>query len=210
MDFNNITINFLGDSITQGHGASSEDKGFVSVVGKKTGATVRNYGIGGTRIARQQVQDDFELRGNFCTRMEQMEDADVCVMFGGTNDYGHGDAPFGSFSDRTEDTFYGACHKSISYLAEKYAGKQFFVITPLHRGGEETKNALGHTLKDYVDAIREVAEYYSVPVLDLWASYGINPVIPSVRERFMPDALHPSDAGHEVLADKVISYIRNL
>ncbi len=210
MDVKNKTVNFLGDSITEGHGATCRENCFVSVFGKKTGARVRNYGIGGTRIARQREKDEFEERGNFCDRMRGMEDADVMVVFGGTNDFGHGDAPMGVFSDRTDDTFYGACHTCFSYLAEKYAGKPLFIITPLHRIGELDKNRNGLLLIDYVSAIKEVAAYYSVPVLDLYSEYGINPVIDSLRERFMPDALHPSDLGHELLANKIISYIKNI
>ena len=68
----------------------------------------------------------------------------------------------------------------------------------------------GCVLLDYVKALRETAEYYSVPVLDLYKNYGIYPEIQSVRERFMPDGLHPSDLGHELLADKIISYIKAL
>ncbi len=35
-------------------------------------------------------------------------DADIIIVFGGTNDFGNGDAPFGEMSDRTPYTFYGA------------------------------------------------------------------------------------------------------
>ncbi len=212
MELKGKTINFLGDSITEGVGASSPEKGYVSVIGKRTGAIVRNYGISGTRIARQQVPDGYEKCGNFCDRMKTMDDADVTVMFGGTNDFGHGDAPFGEFSDRTPDTFYGACHTVVSYLAEKAAGRPFVIVTPLHRFRtyEPTKSACGKDLEDYVNAIKEVARYYSIPVLDLYAEYGINPVIDSLRARFMTDGLHPSDDGHELLADKIISYLNNI
>lgn len=212
LELKNITVNFLGDSITEGHGASSPDKCFVSVFGERTGAAVRNYGIGGTRIARQTAEDDFEKRGNFCDRMRNMDDADAMVVFGGTNDFGHGDAPMGTFSDRDDKTFYGACHTCFAYLAEKYAGKPFFIITPLHRLEEfnREKNSNGLILSDYVDVIKEVARFYSVPVLDLYAEYGINPVTDSVRERFMPDGLHPSDAGHSLLADKIIAYMKTI
>ena len=49
-----------------------------------------------------------------------MCDADGVVVFGGTDDFGHGDAPIGTPSDRTYDTFYGACHVLFSKLIEKY------------------------------------------------------------------------------------------
>lgn len=210
MNIENKTVNFLGDSITFGSGASSNEKCFVSVFGKKTGAIVRNYGISGTRISRQQTPDEFERLGNFCDRAKTMEDADIIGVFGGTNDYGHGDAPLGTFDDRTPDTFYGACHTLLSYLQERYAGKALFLITPIHRMSENEKNMHGCVLLDYVKALRETAEYYSVPVLDLYKNYGIYPEIQSVRESFMPDGLHPSDLGHELLADKIISYIKAL
>ena len=46
-----MKINFLGDSITEGVGASAPENNYVSLVGKKTGHEVINYGISGTRIA---------------------------------------------------------------------------------------------------------------------------------------------------------------
>lgn len=58
--------------------------------------------------------------------------------------------------------------------------------------------------------IREAAEYYALPVLDLYASSGIQPNLPAIKERFFPDALHPNDAGHVILAEKIISFLRQL
>ena len=54
-----------------------------------------NYGIGGTRIARQSKQSAEERWDkDFCSRVATMQDeADAVVVFGGTNDYGHGDTP---------------------------------------------------------------------------------------------------------------------
>ena len=48
----NIKINFLGDSITAGVGASAKSKCYVNQIGLKVD-TVRNYGIGSTSIAYQ-------------------------------------------------------------------------------------------------------------------------------------------------------------
>lgn len=219
MELKSLKINFLGDSITFGVGASDPSKGYVSLVAERTGAVCRNYGISGTRIARQQdpYYDGEGIDQCFCTRFDGMDpDADVIVIFGGTNDYGHGDAPIGNFLDRTPDTFYGALHYLYSGLLTKYPKAQFLILTPLHRGYEDWQGPNmpvwdpPKVLKTYVDCIRRVAEYYSLPVLDLYANSGIQPAVPILKELYMPDFLHPSDAGHEIIAKKIIKALETL
>lgn len=222
MELKGIKINFLGDSITQGVGASSEDTVYHAVLKKEVGlAEARNYGISATRFALQtgnitRPKDDYVDVNSFCERYEQMDDdADVVVVFGGTNDYGHGDAEIGSFSDRTPETFYGACHYLFSGLIKKYLGKQIVIMTPLHRLGElavpPTKEPGDFgTLKEYVDIIREVAEYYSLPVLDLFAESGLQPAIKEIQENYIPDGLHPNDNGNAVIARKLKKFLERL
>ncbi len=212
MELKGKRINFLGDSITQGVGASDEAHGFVSVLGTRYGAIVKNYGISGTRLARQKKKSACARHDlDFCGRFAAMEDeADLVCVFGGTNDYCHGDAPFGTFEERTPDTFFGACHVVFGGLAEKYAGKPVIVMTPLHRLEERPVKEGRMALIDYVRAIRRVAEYYALPVCDLYATGGIQPAIPIIRETFMPDGLHPSDAGHALVAEKLAAFIRTL
>lgn len=209
MELKGKKINFLGDSITKGSGASEYRYCFVEQFAAKTGAICRNYGIGGTRIARKKVPSEVaRWDQDFCSRVEEMDpDADLIVVFGGTNDYGHGDSPLGEMSDRTVWSFYGALHVLYTALIEKYPAVPIVVLTPLHRVTESVKQP---ELKDFVAAIREVAEYYSLPVLDLFASSGLQPCVPVIRERFIPDGLHPNDAGHAVLADKLISFLRQM
>ena len=211
MELKNKKINFLGDSITEGVGASEEQYIYLNVVAGECGlAAARNYGISGTRIARQ---DDEELFGNpFCDRYLTMDDdADVIVVFGGTNDYGHGRAPFGTFDDRTGDTYYGAWHVLLSGLLEKYPGGQIVIMTPLHCATEENPSmGNGRPLKDYVRAAKEVAEFYSIPVLDLFAMSGIQPQIPVIREKYCPDGLHPSDAGNRRIAERLAGFLKSL
>lgn len=213
MEISGKTVNFLGDSITEGVGASDKAHCYVSVFGEKYGATVRNYGISGSRIARQRFVTNFVgADDDFCRRADKMEDADIVCVFGGTNDYGHGNAPIGEFSDRTEETFYGACHYLFRTLIERYPDALIIVMTPLHRTGEQAQNPeqkyKPNPLIDYVNIIREVAEFYSLPVLDLYKISGMQPEIPVIKERYMPDGLHPSDKGHEKIADMLASFIR--
>lgn len=222
MKLEGLKINFLGDSITQGVGASSAETVYHAVLKKEAKlAQARNYGISATRFALQKgtewrPKDEFVDVNSFSERFAMMDDdADVVVVFGGTNDYGHGDAPIGGFTDRTPDTFYGACHYLFSGLIKKYLGKQIVIMTPLHRVDEFRNNGSGKpwgsaTLREYVNIIREVAEYYSLPVLDLYASSGMQPEVLEIKENFIPDGLHPNDNGNAVIARKLKIFLENL
>lgn len=216
MELSGKKINFLGDSITEGHGTSGAEHRFSNLIEKKTGAVCRNYGIGGTRIAAQQntVNPGWD-DNDFCSRVEKMDsDADIIVVFGGTNDFGHGDAPLGNMTDRTVNTFYGALHVMCERLIERYPEAAIVIATPIHRCNEaslrgDNKPADIGNLKTYVEIIREVAEYYSLPLLDLYAMSGLQPLVPVIKEKYVPDGLHPNDAGHVILADKMIAFLKN-
>ena len=219
MELTGKKIAFLGDSITEGVGVSSLEHVYWNVVGRQTGAQVYGYGIGGTRIAPNHLAgyDDYVDANWFGTRVEKMiPDADIVVVFGGTNDFGHGDAPLGTMKDRTNDTFYGAYHLLMQQLIERYPYAQLIVMTPLHRIGEEMMpfNETGvrrvGPLKCYVEAIREVAEFYSVPLVDLCAESGLQPRVKLLREMYVPDGLHPKDAGHIKIANCLLRSLRGL
>ena len=210
-------INFLGDSITYGVGTSCENKNFVSVFEKISGSITRNYGISGTRIAPQRVksqEESFDMY--FAGRVSKMNpDADVVVVFGGTNDYGHGDAPLGNFSDRNEKTFYGAMHHLCRTLLETFPTSVIVFLTPLHRLGENNylnENGIRNQapLYRYVEIIKEVTRYYALPTLDLYSVSGIQPEVEVVRKLYMPDGLHPNDKGAELIAKRLYGYLKSL
>ncbi len=218
MELKGLKINFLGDSITEGCGTSSIDKAFWNVLKDECGlAEARGYGIGGTRFAEQRAKEAPIDSLDFCARYNEMDDdADVVVVFGGTNDYGHGDAPIGCESDRTSATFRGACHCLMQGLLEKYSDSVIVIMTPLHRCGEENphpddrKQDISAPLCDYVDIIKTVAEYYSLPVLDLWSVSGIQPKVDIIRQKYCPDGLHPNDAGHKIIANRLAGFLKTL
>lgn len=216
MELKGTKINFLGDSITEGAGTSSHDKMFTMLIEREYGAICQNYGIGGTRIARQKTPTEEKWDRDFISRVPEMDnDADIVVVFGGTNDFGHGDAPLGTMDDRTPYTFYGALHCLYTALTEKYPDVPVVILTPLHRLNEDSpkgdnKPAPVGTLKEYVNIIREVAEYYSFPVLDLFKESGLQPKIPVIQQKYIPDGLHPNDAGNEILAHKIARFLETL
>lgn len=217
MELKDKKIVFLGDSITEGWGVSDPANFYWNGLARKTGAQCFGYGIAGTRIAPQRETSCNPMFDRyFASRVEEMiPDADVVVVFGGTNDYGHGDAAFGTMDDRTEETFCGAFHCLLQKLIARYPKAQLVVMTPLHRLNEETVyNEFGvrqvASLRNYVDAISEIAAYYAIPVLDLYRVSGLQPAVSSLQEQYMPDGLHPNDAGHERMAQKLQGFLNTL
>lgn len=219
MKLQGAKINFLGDSITEGCGTSCRAACFTELLKYKYGLTAaRNYGIGGTRIAHQVIpSEDSVTDRDFCLRVTELDpDADVVVVLGGTNDYGHGDAPFGTPKDRIADTFCGACHELFSALKARFAEAKILVVTPIHRTNDESTAGDGRlqsprpALKEYVRVIRETAQLYGLPVLNLFDSGVLDPNDPEVRENYVPDGLHPNDAGHVILAEQIGTYLEKL
>lgn len=215
MELKGKKLAFLGDSITEGVGVADPANIYFNRIAARTGAEVFGYGISGTKIAAPAPSEDDPCSAlYFASRIDGMiPDADAVVVFGGTNDFGWGNAPLGSMADRTETTFYGAYHMLLQKLIARYPGATLAVMTPLHRLSEDDTdfNEVGvrrmGPLKVYVQAIREVAEYYGVPVIDLYATCPIQPKVEVLRERYMPDGLHPNDAGHALLADRVLGVL---
>ncbi len=218
MELKGKIINFLGDSITEGAGTSCAEATYHSLIKKRCGLKeAHNYGIGGTRIARQTEITSLVRDRDFILRARMMEkDADAVVVFGGTNDFGHGQAALGTMNDRDIRTFYGALHFLIAQLITEYCGKEIVFITPMHRHNEDGRGAwkpdgvVQHPLKDYVNAVKEVCEYYSVPVLDLFACGELTGNTPEWYKEYMPDGLHPNDKGHEIIANKLQKFLENL
>ncbi len=211
MELRNKKINFLGDSITEGAGASKLENCYVEVMRRKYGLLdARNYGIGGTRLAKQRVPSEepkFDLY--FESRVAGMAaDTDIVVVFGGTNDHGHGDAPLGVDTDRAPDTFIGACHSLYKTLKEKFPDSKIVVLTPLHRA--EESRADGVKLEDYVNLIRKIAPQYGLCVLDLYKTSAIRAHIPEVAAQLTVDGLHPNDEGHAILAEEIGAYLLTL
>lgn len=55
-----------------------------------------------------------------------------------------------------------------------------------------------------------MAEYYSLPLLDLFKTSGLQPAVPIIRDKYMPDELHTNDEGHRILTDKILSFLKCL
>lgn len=214
MELKGIKMACLGDSITEGVGVSHMTNMYYNRIQRECG--IRELyidGIGGTRIARQQSpSEDPRIDAHFISRVDAIdEDCDLVVVFGGTNDFGHGDAPLGTPKDRTEDTFWGACHVLCEKLINRFPNAQLVFMSPLHRESEEQigRSDKG-TLYDYVEALQTVTRRFSIPFLDMLQVSGMTPKVPVYKTLYMPDGLHPNDDGQEKIAQRLKGFLLSL
>ena len=205
---------FLGDSITEGVGASSEANKYVNKVAEICGVEVKNFGVSGTRIARQSLPSEYILFDyDFQMRAEVMsKDADKVFVFGGTNDYGHGDAKIGNDNDTSPYTFNGAMNNLLKILIGIYGKDKICFILPIRRFQEEDLFGGGHrkeptlNLKGYVDIIRSKCEKEGVDYIDLYND-GFPKPLTDKGDEYTADGLHPNDKGHLFIAEKIKEYL---
>lgn len=207
-------VAFFGDSITQ-------NGEYVRSYANLTGCTADNYGISATHLAARNSGDSnaFEKRYTKIPTTSKL-----VIVFGGTNDFGHTDtAEFGQFTDGPKTgkyTFYAGLHRLFKGLYDRFMkrGVPVVVMLPIHHGTEidvpefiinadrsfteGTNPTTGKTFREYVNAIREVASYYSLIVLDAYSYSGLSPMteIGSSNRKFFKDGLHLNDAGGLKLA----------
>lgn len=208
-------IYFLGDSITEGAGSDGPETTYVTQVEKLTGLYCVNYGLGGTCIAKNRARFDWvTYNKDFVSRSIDMgNDPDYVFVFGGTNDYGHGDAPFGGIDNDDPYTFYGGLNVLISNLISRYGKNKICFILPLPRFNMsspygENKNVKSHTLNEYIEAMKRILDKYNLPYIDL-SSIFKEPKDTSNSGLYF-DGLHPNVAGHLEIAKSIATYLKKL
>lgn len=120
------------------------------------------------------------------------------------------------------ETFRGRINIGLKYLKSRYPTKQIILLTPVHRErfrmnpnndqpDEEYANAIGHWLDEYVQAVKEAGNVWSVPVIDLHAISGLMPLVDEQKAYYRIkikgkntgeywDYLHPGTEGHRRMA----------
>ena len=223
MELQGKTIAFLGDSITAGSGVieirNRYDNKLMEMLELRE---VYNYGIGGTRIARKRIpSEDPRHDLCFCDRAYDIDKkVDLIVVYGGVNDWIHGDAPFGKSSDKTPATFCGAVNYLMGLLNEEYSNAKKIFIAPGHAfyvglsdkqvSGLPMKTADSKPLLEYVRMIEKAGGIYKIPVLNLYMKLGIDPNVEDDYKKYTVDGLHYNDAGHAKLANCIASFIKDL
>ena len=93
------------------------------------------------------------------------------------------------------NTTRAAVNRFMAYLKHNYPTKQVILLTPIHRGyfncapnniqqDENLANPLGLYINDYIQVIKETADIWAVPVIDLASVCGLFPLEPEQARYF--------------------------
>jgi lysophospholipase L1-like esterase len=190
----------IGDSITQGRFDKDGLSGLDSTTSKSFGELVAetagddnfgNFGIGGALVSDSVGTYAWKSLQTNCGKVTGY---DVVFVCGGTNDYGN---------NVTGDTFKAAYTEVVETLMANNA--EVICCTPIYRHNRQGANTQGLWLVDYADMIKEVAETKGLKVIDL-----LKLTSNSNMPRYMPDGLHPNDAGQGRIAERLKGFLQSL
>ncbi|MDY2686099.1 MAG: SGNH/GDSL hydrolase family protein [Selenomonadaceae bacterium] len=212
-----LVVSCFGDSTTWGANGEKTGGGNAIAWPAKLGAfldvqKVYNFGKKGSRIAVTVDRQD-----SFLERLDAVlaQPADLILLLGGVNDFQH-DVPLGEYGSTDPATFYGAYETILQKLIAAQPQAHLIVMTPMkenfqhptkHYPKSFDKNAQGVTQEAYVEAVRQEAARYSLPVFDLFNESGISPFHPAQQKLYMPDGLHYNEAGYTRLAQRIAAGI---
>lgn len=162
------TLVAIGDSLLHGSKLGNGHT-WVNKMATVYGMYVHNYGKNGNTVAKQEREP---AALPMCERYATMTDgADYVVVLGGANDK-RLDVPLGDNDSTDPTTFKGALRQLILGLTAKYPKAKLLFLTNYNRW--PSKNALGLSDIDYVDAMLEMCAIYSIPCFDNYRCSGIS------------------------------------
>ena len=213
IDFSQISITCLGDSITEAANLSDledyQQYSYPARLKEILGAEkMTNLGIGGSSVGRY-------WDNAFVDRYKEIpEDTDLIIVMGGTNDgFCMDQEELGTMEERKPRTFIGDLDELMRGLKENYPDARVVFVTPL-------PNILHDILrkeKDYllpqtaiVNAMKFLAQEYEIPVIDLYNSNILDTHDAAIIYNYMPDGVHCNSEGYQLLAEHLAAELIRL
>lgn len=172
IDFSDKTYVAFGDSITFGadysRGYAQMDNPYSELVASTLGMkSYKNAGISGATLCTNSL--NLACISDIVTNTSTSYD--VISLLGGVNDFNR-DLPLGSYEDNTNVTIFGSLDVIAKYLTTTFSDSFIFFMTPYREYwcGVHclSQNSQGYNLEDVANAVKQVANKYNIPVLDLF------------------------------------------
>lgn len=208
--FEGKTVHLFGDGIIFGLGSSDiPNKSIPALLGSKYGMRVINNALGDATAGAYDDESLAERSLVTQIALDPMDDADYAIIMIGTHDWDSAKSDIGKDTSETDMHFKGALNIAIQHILAKNARTKILLVTPIFRSrikigdgknsDEFARNDL--YLKDFADAIKDIAEIYHLPCADLFNTSGINKYCSA---GYLKDGLYLNDAGQKLVADKIM------
>ena len=205
----------LGDSLTESNFRASSN--YVDYIEEELGIDVVNLAHSGSGYKKLNTNNK-----SIITEIGEIPsynyNTDIITVMGSINDFSYLANDLGELGDTTTDTLYGAMYVFFSTLQTTYMGTRLGVITPPVTGTNYSYQKPRFAL--YNKALKETAELFGVPVLDLTYSCNLKPWETNFRNEFYSadgtggsgqvDDTHPNSKGHWLIHNKIKEFIKTL
>ncbi len=208
LDFSNMKIVCLGDSITEGaNGATPYPTFLKNILGAKE---VLNLGIGGSTIC----SDHDDGVAAMSDRMDEIaEDTDLVIVIGGTNDnFYQASWQFGfmDWEAKGDATFCGDLQLLMRRFKWLFPDTKVIFFTPPSNTKIDELRAENANLLDqgkYAEATVYIGAEEGMPVVDLYNQNFLNAHDSTVATKLLGDKVHPNTQGNQILAERIASEI---
>ncbi len=189
IDWSQITISCIGDSITQGH---LIDTSYPEVLGEILGAkNSYNFGIGWSICSLVNNCSCHpgisNVHNAMCLRYNKIPiDSDIIIVMCGANDRKFVD--LGTIDDTDITTYYGALNALCKGLKNKYKNSYIFFMTNFAYENNDIVYSDGKSKKQYYStAIKDICAKYNLDVFDTCLELPFNQELDTV------DGCHPTE-----------------
>ena len=211
--FDGKTIHIFGDGISYGLGCTDVlTKSYTSILNKKYGWVISNHAL--VDATAGNYNDEIFKQSSLLTQIDRStglatEDEVYIMIFIGAEDYRSGMAPIGNDDYNNDTTFKGALNLAIEKLQTKCPQARLMLVTPIFRSSTEPGDGLDcdtnlvndKYLREFADAIMDIAKLNHIPCIDLFNTCMINKYNSGIF--LNEDGVYPSDKGHAMIAEKI-------
>lgn len=211
--FDKKQIMLFGDDAFYGLGCDTISTDSVEAILKnKYGMITNNRAIIGATISNHNEERLKEMSIPTQIEAAPLDNIEYAVILAGTRDWEVNTSNLGLNDINTKEdvnTFRGALVTSISKILTKNPNVKLLLCTPFYRGrfntvgdGKDADTYMVNDkyLRDFVDVMIDVADYYHIPLLNLYSTSGINKFTEST---YLVDGLLLNNNGHQLIADKI-------
>lgn len=183
---------FFGDSWTLGTSAHPATRGFAYIAAETLRLDATIDGVGGTGYLNKGPGST----GNYGDRLNELDsslDPDIVIIQGSVNDM-----------TQPANALQATAQTTIKAFGERFPAAQVIVVGPAPDKAPGLAPGIGNMDVMLANAAFDAGARYISPWRDQWITEQ------NVSQIIDPETVHPSTAGHAILAERLVESLRDL